>query len=103
MIVLKVQLALLGAQSNPAAARGALEDAVGLMERTPGAVAPMWNRAKVAGDVGRAYVRLGDAAQARKWLDESAGLWRGMKTPQALEAARARELEVVLGARTGVR
>lgn len=103
VILLKVQLALLGAQSNPAAARGALEDAVGLIEKTPGAVAAMWNRAKVTGDVGRAYARLGDAARARKWLDESAGLWRRVKTPQALEAARSRELEVVEGARRGVR
>jgi len=101
VILLKVQSALLEVQSNPAAARGALEEAVALIAQSPAALTPMWNRAKVTGDVGRAYQRLGDEQRARKWLDESAGLWRGMKSPKALEGARLRELEMVEGAMSG--
>ncbi|MFN7932008.1 MAG: serine/threonine-protein kinase [Bryobacteraceae bacterium] len=83
------------ADSDSPRAPSAADALAAELDKNPKHLAPAWNKAKILGTLGLVYVRLGQPAQAAKWLQRSASLWSEMKVPKALDPVRQKELAAV--------
>ncbi|MBL8177219.1 MAG: protein kinase [Bryobacterales bacterium] len=95
IVIVNVQIAGLLAATNPKAALEAANQAAALIAKSPQSLSVPWTKAKIPGDLGRLYQRLGDAARARPWLERSIAVWKQLRPPKALEAARQKEQALV--------
>ncbi|MBS1824779.1 MAG: protein kinase [Acidobacteria bacterium] len=76
-------------------ARTAADALAADLDRKPKSLAPPWNKAKIFGELGLVYARLGETVQSAKWLHASSTIWSELKLPKALEPARQKELGTV--------
>ena len=91
-----LRLARLRAKAgDPAALSLANEIAAALTHGAPGMFANRWSQASLYGKLGSLYLQLEQIEPATLWLEKSAGIWRQMTVPAALEEQRRKALAAV--------
>jgi hypothetical protein len=88
-IATSIRLAQLQANAgNPAALSLANEAAAALSHAGPKVLGTRWSEASQYARLGSLYLRLKQGKAAAEWLEKSAGVWRAMTVPAALEPQR---------------
>ncbi len=91
-----LRLAQLRAKTGDQAALSiANETAAALTNVPPGMFSTRWSQASLYGKLGSLYLQIQQVKSATSWLEKSAGIWRQMTVPAALEEQRRKALAAV--------